>query len=103
MTKSDDKDIFPVLMERQVKFQPSSGEALVNIVIQIGYPKWTEPNIEASCPVAFRGGIGRVRDIRGADPINAMKLAISFVELYMQRGKDEGKFFWNDGEEYFEG
>jgi hypothetical protein len=63
-------------------------------------PKWTEPEVEASCPVAFIGDIGRVKDIRGIDPINAMKQAIIFIETYLNRSHEDTKFYWQDGEEY---
>jgi len=99
MTNSKE-DQFPVLIERHLKFQPASGGSLVDVVVQIGYPKWVNLNLEASCPVAFRGGIGRVKDIAGIDPLNAMKNAITFVESYLSPDGRKGKFFWNDGEEY---
>jgi hypothetical protein len=93
-------DEFPVLMERLLKLRSSQDGCLSDVVVQIGYPVWTEHNVEAACPVAFRGGIGRVNDIRGIDPISAMKQAITFVETYLTRSEAGDKFFWPDGEEY---
>ena len=76
---------FPVLIARRLKMQRSPGEALVEVVIEIGNPYWTEPDVEAACPVAIRGTVGRVNDIRGIDPMSAMKQAINFVETYLNQ------------------
>jgi len=93
-------DQFQVLMERHLKLQRSPNGPLTDVVIQLGYPRWTELNVEAACPVAIRGDIGRVSDIRGIDPINAVKQAIAFVEKYLDRSATDEKVFWPDGEEY---
>lgn len=93
-------DTFPVLVERKVKFQPASGGELVSIVVQVGYPYWKEQDGFAACPVAFRGGIGRVMDICGEDLMQAAQLAFNFVDMYMQRSDGQGKFFWDSGDEY---
>ena len=87
-------------MERRLKVQKSPGEPLVDVVVEIGNPYWTEPGIEAACPVAIRGCMGRVNDIRGIDPMSAMKLAIEFVETFLTRPGTGKKFFWPDGEEF---
>ncbi|MFC5771130.1 DUF6968 family protein [Thauera sinica] len=96
-------DRFPVLIERRLKMQRSTNDDLIEIVVEIGTPYWTKPDIEAACPVAIRGCLGRVNDIRGIDPLNAMKQAISFVEIYLDRSTNSEKFFWPDGEEYSDG
>lgn len=93
---------FAVLIERHLKFQKSQDGDSVDIIVQVGCPHWTEPNVAAACPVSFVGGIGRVQDICGIDPLNAMKNAISFIELYLSLSSsdEKGKFFWEGGEEY---
>jgi hypothetical protein len=96
----NDDNQFPVLMERRLKFRPSPDKSDIDIVVQVGYPRWTELNVEAACPVSFVGGIGRVKDICGIDPLNAMKHALMFIETYLNRPEGNGKFFWEDGEEY---
>lgn len=93
-------DQFPVLIERRLKMQRAPDEALAEIVVEIGHPYWTEPGIEAACPVAIRGAVDRVNDIRGIDPMSAMKQAISFVETYLDHPAGDMKFFWPDGEAY---
>lgn len=91
---------FPVLIERQLKVQRAPGGALADVVIEIGQPYWTDPGIEAACPVAIRGLVGRVNDIHGIDPMSAMKQAIDFIETYLSHPADDMKFFWPDGEPY---
>lgn len=98
---SDEQDIFPVLMERHLKLQHTPRDSFAEIIVQIGYPKWTVPDIEACCPVAIRGDIGRVKDIAGIDPIDAMKNAVTFLESYLKQKNSEIKVFWPNGEEYF--
>lgn len=93
-------DQFPVLIERRLKMQSALNEALADIVVEIGHPYWSEPGIEAACPVAIRGTVGRVNDIRGIDPMSAMKQAIDFVETYLGHPADDLKLFWPDGEPY---
>lgn len=93
-------DDFPILVERHLKFQSLTGGIQTDIIIQIGYPKWIQPNLEASCPVCFRGDIGRVKDIVGNDPMEAIKNAILFTESYLQHRSEQVKFFWSTGEDY---
>lgn len=93
-------DQFPVLITRHLKMQRAPNEALVEIVVELGCPYWTEPEVEAACPVAIRGAVGRVNDICGIDPMSAMKQAIDFVESYLVHPAGDFKFFWPDGEEY---
>jgi len=95
-----ESNFFPVLIERQLRARRSGDSELTEVVIEIGQPYWTDPGIEAACPVAIRGTVGRVNDIHGIDPMSAMKQAIDFVEAYLSHPADELKFFWPDGEPY---
>lgn len=99
MTNAPD-ELFPVLIARRLKMQRSLGEPLVDVVLEIGHPYWTEPDVEAACPVAIRGTVGRVNDIRGIDLMSAMKQAINFVETYLDHPAGDQKFFWPNGEEF---
>jgi len=94
------EDSFPVFIERRLKLRRSEAEADVDVVVEIGKPYWTEPGIEAACPVAIRGCVGRVNDIRSIDPLSAMKQSIQFVEKYLEGPRKGEKLFWPDGEEY---
>ena len=93
-------DNFPVFIERRLKLQRSPTDATVDIVVEIGQPYWTLPGREAACPVAIRGCVGRVKDIRSIDPLSAMKQSIQFVETYLDSLPNGEKLFWPDGEEY---
>lgn len=93
-------DDFPVLMERHLKLRSIPDGMISDIVIQVGYPVWIQPNLEASCAVAIRGVAGRMMDIRGVDPIDAMKNVMLFIESYLEDGQGEVRFFWPNGEKY---
>lgn len=99
MTSNKD-DSFPVMITRHLKLQRAPGDELIDLVIEIGQPHWTELNIEAACPVAIRGTVGRVNDICSIDPMSAMKQAIAFVETYLDSPTGGEKYFWPDGESY---
>ena len=99
MTNTAD-ELFPVLIARRLKLRRSPNDAPVEVVVEIGQPYWTEPELEAACPVAIRGTVGRVNDIRGIDPMSAMKQAINFVETYLNQPAGDEKFFWPSGEEF---
>jgi hypothetical protein len=98
--RSSVQDEFPVLAERHLRLRESVHTRPVELVIQIGYPYWTRPDIEAACPVAVRGAVGRVNDIRGIDPMGAVAQAIKFIETYLQDASESGRLFWPDGEAY---
>ena len=93
-------DQFPVLIARHLKFRRSPSDSLIDVVVEIGHPYWSELDVEAACPVAIRGTVGRVNDIRGIDPMSAMKQAINFVETYLDHPAAGEQFFWPNGENY---
>lgn len=93
---------FPVLLERHLVVKRIGGAEAREIAIQIGQPYWTEESVEAACPVAIQGLLGRVQDIRGIDFIDAISLAIKFVDATLSGMRTSHDFFWPDGEAYFE-
>lgn len=72
------------------------------ITIRIGRPYWTEPGIEAACPVAIDGLLERRQDIRGGDGLSALQNAIAFVESFLSKLPEAEKICWPSGESYFE-
>ena len=100
MTMSTEQDDFQVFLERHLVLQRTPDYS-VDIVVQIGYPKWTKPGIQACCPVAISADIGRVKDIVGIDPIDSMKNALTFVETYLKQKYSQTKVLWPNGESYF--
>jgi hypothetical protein len=96
-------DNFEVYAERILILNDAVLAQKREIKIQIGKPYWTEPDVEAACPVAIRGLIGRVNDIRGIDFVDAMKQTIGFIETYLQGVDVTGKtLYWPDGERYLD-
>ncbi len=93
-------ETFPVLIARRLKMLRSPGDEFVDVNIEIGQPYWIEQDVEAACPVAIRGTVGRVNDICGIDPMSAIKQAINFVEAYLDQPAGDEKFFWPNGDEY---
>jgi hypothetical protein len=90
-------DRFPVLLERRLKMRRPPNAEETEIVVEIGYPYSRDQGLQAACPVAFRGDIGRVHDIHGIDPMHAVKSAILFTESYLRPGGN-ARFYWPDGD-----
>ena len=96
----DTDDQFPVLLERRLSMRKRGSVAMQDILIQIGHPYWVEQDIEAACPVAIRGFLGRLVDVRGVDQLDAMRLAINLVDSTLNKKATDTEFFWSDGEDY---
>ena len=93
---------FEKIVERVLIVDDAETGKQREIRIQIGRPYWTEPEIEAACPVAIEGYFGRLADIHGIDPLNALKLAINFVDTVLKGLPKTQKVFWPNGESYFD-
>lgn len=93
---------FPVLVERRLKIQSPQGGEERDLIIQIGQPYRTGNEGDAACPVAMNGLFGRLADIHGVDPMDALRLAIELVEKTLQGKSAEFQILWPDGEPYFE-
>lgn len=96
----NENDRFPVLIERHLKMKDLTSNAFKEIVVEIGSPYWKILNVQAACPVAIHGLIGRVNDISSIDPLAAMKEAIKFVEKYLEQPPSGVEIYWPDGEKY---
>jgi hypothetical protein len=94
------KSRFPVLVERHLKMKSSVSATAIDIVVQIGHPRTVSPQGDADCPVAVNGLYDDLPDIRGVDSLDALRLAINFVERLLRDKKTEGRLYWPDGEEY---
>lgn len=92
---------FEKIVERVLIVNDAKTGMQREIHIQIGRPYWTEIEIEAACPVAIKGHFGRLADIRGIDPLNALELAINFVDSLLKGLPETQKIFWPNGESYF--
>jgi hypothetical protein len=93
---------FPNLVERRLVLHKISTNKKDEIRLVIGYPYWTEPEIEAACPVAIHGYLGRLADIRGIDPMGALSLAIKFLDGLLEGLPADMAVYWPSGDPYFE-
>lgn len=94
------KKPFKVLIERQLILKNQDARSRSKIKILIGIPRWTKKGREAACPVAIEGWLGRVADIRGIDPMNAMEMALSFSNSLLKQLPPPKKLTWLNGDSY---
>jgi hypothetical protein len=88
-----------VLVERRLRMKKRDGSE-EDLVIQIGHPYEVQSDGDAACPVEMRGLVDRVADIHGIDRLDALRLAIKFVESLVDGKAKEISFYWPDGEPY---
>lgn len=93
---------FEKLVERVLILRDENSNTRHEIRLQIGSPYWTEEGVEAACPVAIEGYLGRLEDIRGIDPLDALNLAIQFVDSILRSLPKTKKVLWPSGEGYFQ-
>jgi hypothetical protein len=98
MTEND----FPSIVERRLVLHDISADRKGEIRLVIGCPYWTEPEMEAACPVAIYGYLGRLADIRGIDPMGALSLAIKFLDGLLEGLPENMVVYWPSGDPYFE-
>lgn len=96
------EDNFDSIVERTLVLHDSETGQKGEIRLAIGQPYWTEPGMEAACPVAIYGYFGRLADIRGIDPMSALALAIKFLESMLEGLPKTRKVYWPSGETYFD-
>lgn len=93
---------FACFVERTLVLQDIETGQKGEIRLAIGQPYWTDPPLEAACPVALYGYFGRMPDIRGVDPMSALVLAIEFLESLLKGLPATQKVSWPSGEAYFD-
>jgi hypothetical protein len=94
------KKPFKVLIERQLILRNQDTHSKAKLRILIGIPRWTKKGKEAACPVAIEGWLGRVADIRGIDPLNAMEMALYFTNSLLKDFPPPKKLTWPNGDPY---
>ena len=67
---------FVLLAERSLFLVEKETDQRKPITVRLGQPYWTEHGIEAACPVLVEGMLVGRSDIRGADLLDAVELAI---------------------------
>lgn len=86
------------IAERKLLVQQPNGEKK-EIIVKIGTPYWVTEGEEAACPVAIEGLHGKLPDVHGVDPYQALELAIQLTQtLVAPSGKQ--KILWPDGKPY---
>lgn len=96
------KDEFPSIVERILVLRDTETGQQDEIRLAVGHPYWTEPGLEAACPVAIHGYCGRLPDIRNIDPMSALATAIQFLEKMLEGLSETRRVCWPSGEAYFD-
>lgn len=94
------KKPFKVLIERRLILKDQDTRSKSNFRILIGSPRWRKKGIEAACPVAIEGWLGRVEDIRGIDPMNAIEMALFFTNSLLKQLPPSKTVTWPNGDPY---
>jgi hypothetical protein len=74
----------------------------IDITIEIGRPRWIEPEARAACLVYVRGIMRKPLDIYGADLLSALQCSLEFVEAELRNLPPHKVVQWPGGEAYFE-
>lgn len=91
---------FKALIERRLVLKDGDTKSTINIKIVIGTPRWVKKGMEAACPVAVEGWLGRVEDMRGIDPMNALEMALFFVNSLPKKLPAAKRIAWPNGDPY---
>lgn len=91
---------FKVLVQRELILKNQETRSKDKLKVLIGVPRWTSKGKEAACPVAIEGLVGRVADIRGVDPMQAIQLALAFTNSLIKGLPPTKKVTWSNGEPY---
>ena len=93
------KKIEPIVERTLFLKNTVSGETK-KLSIRIGTPYWSIEGEIALCPVKILGLGGRVRDIVGIDPMQALVFALRFVESQLRELPQSMLLLWPSGEKF---
>jgi hypothetical protein len=93
---------FDKIVERKLWLVDLTAGNRMDICIEIGRPQWSEPEIEAVCPVYIRGLMTKPLDIFGSDLFNALECGLNFVNTMLKNLPSNQAVKWPDGEPYFD-
>lgn len=94
--------VFDKIVERKLWLVDAAASSPSEIFIEIGRPRWTEPDIEATCPVFIRGLMNAPLDIFGSDLLNALECGLGFVNSELKNLPAGQQVQWPGGEFYFD-
>ncbi len=93
---------FELMLERVfLLINDETGESR-RFVIKMGRPYWTEPEVEAACPIIIEGLLDRQQEIFGIDPLDAIEMAIKFLNSFLSERPATEKVCWSTGDPYFD-
>lgn len=93
---------FDKLVERRLWLADRAAGSQSEICIEIGRPRWTEPEVEAACPVFIRGLMIAPLDVYGSDLLNALECGLGFVNSELRNLPANQQVEWPGGESYFD-
>lgn len=88
------------IAERKLWLADLAAGTHTDIRVEIGRPRWTEPEIEAACTVFVEGLMSQPVDIFGADFLNALECALRFVDSEVKNVAANQQVQWPGGEPY---
>ncbi len=89
-----------IIAERVLSARSRASGAEVSVKAAIGAPYWVDVGIEAACPVSIEGLQGRINDIRGIDPLDALRNAVGVLEKLLAGALEDYELYWPDGEPF---
>lgn len=89
-----------LIVERTLHARSRESGQQITIKVSIDRPYWTEEGVEAACPVTFEGVYGRQPDIRGIDPLDALRNALALTDKLIDGAQRDYELFWPDGEPF---
>ena len=96
----DSSSEMQAIAERVLNARSRASGVEVEFKAVIGAPYWVDKGIEAVCPLALEGLQGRLADIRGIDPIDALHNAINVLDQLLAGALDNYELHWPDGEPF---
>jgi len=92
---------FDKIVERKLWLIDESASR-TDLCVEIGRPRWIEPETEAVCAVCIRGLMNQPLDVFGSDLLNALECGLSFVNTELKNLPKGQKVQWIGGEAYFD-
>ena len=93
---------FDMIIERKLWLFDSTTGTRVDLRIEIGRPRWKEPEVEAVCPVYIRGLMIEPLDILGSDLLSALECGLDFIRTELKNLPTNRVVQWPGGESYFD-
>jgi hypothetical protein len=93
---------FDKIVERKLWLVDSNDGRRVDLCIEIGRPRWREPEIEAVCPVCIRGLMSEPLNIFGSDLFSALECGLDFIKTELKNLPTNQVVQWPGGESYFD-